>query len=55
MYFARWWAWPELAKSTIANDVLTQTASLVAMNHGTLYATISPFEFNRVFKNEDFA
>jgi len=43
-----------LAETTIANVMPTGTASVMAMNVGSLYAPMNSFEFNRVFINEEY-
>jgi len=44
----------EIQQTTIANVMQTGTASVMAMNVGSLYAPINSFEFNRVFTNEEY-
>ena len=44
----------DVAQTTIANVMPTGTASVIAINVGSLYAPINSFfEFNRVFTNEE--
>jgi len=44
----------ELQQTTIANVLQAGTASVMALNVGSLYAPISSFDFNRVFTNEEY-